>query len=344
MTTVGDPAAIDLSIVLPFRNERENLPELLNRLEATLASMELSYELVFVDDGSTDDGAAWLERQAQADTRIKLLVLSRNFGQHAAITAGTDVACGRMVAWMDSDLQERPEDLPRLVAKYREGFDVVYTVRARRRQSSWRAAVSYLFMSSLNRLVGLESCANRAIMRLFSAAVADSLRAFRERNRFMGYLMPWMGYRNAEIPIEVDERRHGRTNYSFSRLMALGLTGLTSFSAAPLRISAVCSCLAFVACAAGVLWVLYRYLAHGFGVSGWASLIIVLLGMHGLQFAVMAVLGEYLGLVYGETKQRPLYLCSKAVNLSGAPQAPPTTKDNGRAKLPLSPANIGPTS
>jgi len=99
MTTVGDPAAIDLSIVLPFRNERENLPELLNRLEATLASMELSYELVFVDDGSTDDGAAWLERQAQADTRIKLLVLSRNFGQHAAITAGTDVACGRMVAW-----------------------------------------------------------------------------------------------------------------------------------------------------------------------------------------------------------------------------------------------------
>jgi hypothetical protein len=153
----------------------------------------------------------------------------------------------------------------------------------------------------------------------------------------MGYLMSWMGYRSAELVIELDERRRGRTNYSFSRLMAMGLTGLTSFSAAPLRISAVCSGVAFLACAAGVLWVLYRYLAYGCGVSGWASLIIVLLGMHGLQFAVLAVIGEYLGLVYGEAKQRPLYLCSRAVNLGKTTDPAPVRQDRGREKLPLSP-------
>lgn len=310
---------IDLSVVLPFRNERENLPELLDRLHATLDPLELSYELIFVDDGSTDDGAAVVEQRARLDVRIKLLVLSRSFGQHFAATAGIDAAQGDGVLWMDADLQERPEDIPRFLAKYREGFDIVYARRRRRRQSPWRAAMSRTFLAVANRMVGFDVASNHACMRLFSAQVAQSLRALRERNRYMAYLMAWMGYRTAEIEIEVDPRRRGRTNYSWLGLMRMGLTGLTSFTVAPLRISAFCSCLAFMACIAGVIWVLYRYFAHGFGVSGWATLVILLLGFHGLQFAVLAILGEYVGVTYSEVKQRPLYFCSRAINLDPHP-------------------------
>lgn len=305
----------DISIVLPFRNEQDSIPELIDRLRSTLEAERLSYELVFVDDGSTDGGVSMLEEQARRDDRIKVIVLSRNFGQQIAAAAGIDTARGEMVVWMDSDLQERPEDIPRLVAKYREGFDVVYATRTGRRQAWPRSMISLAFVRVLNRVVGLGSCSNRATFRLFSREMAESLRRIPERNRYMAYLMPWMGYRSAEIEIELDERRRGRTNYSWAGLVKLGLTGLTSFSLAPLRISAICSCLAFLGCVVGVLWVLYGYFTHGCGVSGWASLIIALLVLHGLQFAVLAILGEYVGLSYTEAKRRPLYFCTRRINL-----------------------------
>ncbi len=309
-------SSVDVSVVLPFRNERDNLCELLDRLNVTLEAAQLSYELIFVDDGSTDDGVAVLAERARSDSRIKVLVLSRNFGQHIAATAGIDVARGRMVVWMDSDLQERPEDIPRFVAKHREGYDVVYARRILRRQPWLRTVMSHAFLSVLTRLSGLKNIStNRPCLCLFSAQVADSIRALPERNRYLGYLMSWTGYRTTEIEIEIDERRHGKTNYSWASLIKLGLTGLSSFSVAPLRISAICSCVALLACVMGVLWVLYKYFFLGIGVSGWASLIIALLVLHALQFAVLAILGEYIGLIYTETKRRPLYFCSRTINL-----------------------------
>ena len=307
---------VDISVVLPFCNERENLPELLDRLAETLQSAQLSYELILVDDGSTDGGVTFLEEQARSDERIKVLVLSRNFGQHIAATAGIDAAGGSMVVWMDSDLQEHPEDIPRLVAKHREGFDVVYARRKRRQKAPLRAAISQAFMRLLNRLAGLDVHPNLGCMRLFSSNVADSLCSFEERNRFLGYLMAWAGYRSAEIEVEVDPRRHGRTNYSWVSLVKLGLKGLTSFSVAPLRLSTLCSVLAMLACVVGVLWVLYQYFFLGIGVSGWASLIIALLALQAMQFAVLAMIGEYVGLTYTETKRRPLYFCSRMINLA----------------------------
>ncbi len=311
-----DNDGVALSVVLPFRNERANLPELLGRLRATLDPLRLSYEFVFVDDGSTDDGVAYLEEHARADERIKIIVLSRNFGQQIAATAGIDAACGEAVVWMDSDLQERPEDIPRLMAKRLEGFDMVYATRAGRRQAWPRAVASLAFVWILNRVVGLDSCPSRATMRLISRPVADALRQFPERNRYMAYLMPWMGYRSAEIEIERDERRRGHTNYSLARRARLGLTGLTSFSSAPLRISAACSCLALLGCLGGVAWVVYGYFAHGCGVSGWASLMVLLLLLHGMQFAALAIQGEYIGLSYMESKRRPLYFCARQINLT----------------------------
>lgn len=307
---------VDISVVLPFCNERDNLPELLDRLKHTLQTGGLSYELILVDDGSTDDGVAFLEEQARSDERIKVLVLSRNFGQHVAATAGIDAAGGSMVVWMDADLQERPEDIPRLVAKLREGFDVVYTRRNCRQAPRWRAALSYAFLAILNRMVGLGVSPDRGCMRMFSAKMAESMRDLREHNRFLNYLMPWAGFRSAEVEIETDPRRRGRTKYSWAGLVRLALTGVTSFSVAPLRISALCACATILACAMGVAWVLYRYFVHGIGVSGWASLIIAILVLHGVQFGVIAILGEYLGLVYTETKRRPLYFCSRMINLT----------------------------
>lgn len=311
---------VALSVVLPFRNERGNLPELLQRLRASLEGAELSYELIFVDDGSTDDGFRYLAEQGRSDARIKALQLSRNFGQHVAATAGIDTACGTMIVWMDTDLQERPEDIPRFVAKHREGYDVVYARRTLRRQPPLRKLASHLFMWILARLSGLKNTStNRPCLCLFSAQVADSIRALPERNRFLGYLMSWTGYRTTEIEIEIDERRHGKTNYSWASLIKLGLTGITSFSVAPLRISALCSCVALLGCVMGVLWVMYKYFFLGIGVSGWASLIIALLMLHAMQFAVLAILGEYIGLTYTEAKRRPLYFCARTVNLSLLP-------------------------
>lgn len=308
-------AAVDLSVILPFRDERESLPELLGRLRRVLDPLELPYELLFVDDGSSDDGAAYLEEQALEDARIKLLVLSRNFGQHLAATAGIDFAQGTMVVWMDSDLQERPEDIPRLIAKHREGFDVVYARRRRRQQHPLRAAVSAAFLGLLNRLVRLNVPADRACMRLFSARVVQSLRQIEERNRYMAYLMPWAGFRSAEIEIEVDPRRRGETKYSWRKLITLGLTGLTSFSVAPLRVAAFFSCVTIGLCGIGVVYVLYRYFVYGIIISGWASLIIAMLALHAMEFAVLAVLGEYVGLTYTESKRRPLYLLSRVINV-----------------------------
>ncbi len=325
----GKAGPVDISVVLPFCNERDNLPELLDRLNHTLQTGGLSYELVLVDDGSTDSGMAFLEERARSDSRIKVLQLSRNFGQHIAASAGIDVARGRMVVWMVSDLQEHPEDILRLVAKYREGFDVVYARRKRRQQVPLRAAISHAFMALLSRLAGLRVHPDLACMRLFSRAVADSLCGFEERNRFLGYLMAWAGYRSAEIEIEVDSRRHGRTNYSWVRLAKLGLRGLTSFSVAPLRVSALCSVLATLLCIVAVLWVLYKYMFLGIGVSGWASLIVTLLALQAMQFAVLAMIGEYVGLTYTETKRRPLYFCSRFIN-----GASPDKPANSQIELP----------
>ena len=313
---LSDAKIPDISVVLPFCNERANLPELLERLGTTLDSLGLSYEFLFIDDGSTDGGAALLEEAARSDHRIKVLVLSRNFGQHIAGTAGIDAARGRLVLWMDTDLQESPEDIPKFIAKQREGFDVVYARRKCREQGRLRGLLSHGYLRLLNRLVGLEVSPDRACMRLFSASVADSLRKLQERNRYMGYLMPWVGYRSAEIEIEVDPRRRGQTKYSWLRLAKLGLIGLMSFSVAPLRVAAFFSGATILACLVGVAYVLYRYFAYGFVISGWASLIMAMLVLHSLQFAVLAIMGEYVGLTYTEAKRRPLYLCSRAVNFS----------------------------
>lgn len=328
---------VDISVVLPFCNEGDNLPELLDRLKHTLQTGGLSYELILVDDGSTDGGVAFLEEQARSDERIKVLVLSRNFGQHVAATAGIDAAGGSMVVWMDADLQERPEDIPRLVAKLREGFDVVYTRRTCRQATRWRAALSYAFLAILNRMVGLGVSPDRGCMRVFSAKMAASLRDLREHNRFLVYLMPWAGFRSAEVEIETDPRRQGRTKYSWVGLVKLALAGVTSFSAAPLRISALCACATILACAVGVAWVLYRYFAHGIGISGWASLMIAILVLHSVQFGVIAILGEYLGLTYAETKRRPLYFCSRMINLTQRAAMPHRIPASGHSTAGNSP-------
>ncbi len=174
--------------------------------------------------------------------------------------------------------------------------------------------MSHTALKLMNRLVRLDVSPDRACMRLFTAKVAQSLRGFEERNRYMGYLMPWAGYRTAEIEIDIDPRKRGETKYSMFRLVRLAWTGVTAFSVAPLRVAAVLSVASIAACAIGVVYVLYRYFAYGFVISGWASLIIAMLMLHSLQFAVMAVLGEYIGLTYTETKRRPLYFLSRRIN------------------------------
>lgn len=312
---------VDLSVVLPFCNERENLPALLDRLATTLQSAQLSYELILVDDGSSDGGFEYLAARARSESRIKVLQLSRNFGQHVAATAGIDAARGNMVVWMDTDLQERPEDIPRFVAKHREGYDIVYACRNSRRQSWLRARISRLTMKLLNRFAGLDLSPDQAVMRLFSRQVADAMRQFGECNRYLGHLMPWAGFRSTKIAIDIDPRLRGQTKYSAMRLAKHAVVGLTSFSAAPLRFSAGCSCLAFVGCLAGIAYVLYGYVAHGYGVSGWASLAILVLVLQGMQFAVLAIIGEYVGLAYTETKRRPLYFFRRTINVASRTEA-----------------------
>lgn len=316
-----------LSVVTPTYCCADCLEELHRRVVECVAPITPDFELVVVNDGSPQADWAVLKRIASADPRVKAVCLARNFGQHYALAAGIDHAEGDWVVVMDCDLQDAPEDIPRLYAKAREGYEVVFARRAKKRFSPFKRLTSWAFSRFLGLLMGARLDSSVANFSIISRKVVANLRLFKERNRTYALFVRWLGFEIGYVDVEHRDRFAGETTYSFGKMIALATEAVISQSDKPLRLSiqfgAAVSAFAF---AYGVYQVL-RTLLWGFPVPGWTSVIVSLYFIGGLLFANLGIVGLYIGKIFDETRRRPLYVVRESLNLDAREAATPGATD-----------------
>jgi glycosyltransferase involved in cell wall biosynthesis len=298
-----------LSVVVPAYNESAGLREFHARLVAVFDKLDLGCTVLYVDDGSRDDTWGVMESLRAADTRVATLKLSRNFGKELAMTAGLDAIDADAVVVIDADLQDPPELIAQFVAAWREGCDVVYGTRASRAgESGVKKFTSAAFYRVMERLSHTPVPRDTGDFRLLSRRALDALKQVRERQRFMKGLFAWVGYRQRAIVYERDPRFAGSSKFNYWRLWNFAIEGITSFSTAPLRLATYVGLLtAFAAFVFGV-FVLVKAVFYGDVVRGYPTLLLVILFLGGVQLMALGMIGEYLGRLYMEAKQRPLYL------------------------------------
>ena len=300
---------IEVSIVVPVHNEEVNIDYLFERLESVLHSLKLKYEIICVDDGSKDNTLACLIKHHYQNSAIKVVSLSRNFGKEIALTAGIDYANGAAVVPIDADLQDPPELIRELVAKWREGYDVVYATRRSRQGESWlKRFTANAFYRVICRMSRVPIPRNTGDFRLLDRRVVEVIKQMPERTRFMKGLFAWVGFKQISIFYDRAPRYKGKTKWNYWRLWNFAVDGITSFSLVPLKIwsymGVILSLFAFFYAA----FLIIRTLILGIVVPGYASLMVVNLFLGGIQLITLGIIGEYLGRVYEEVKQRPLYL------------------------------------
>jgi glycosyltransferase involved in cell wall biosynthesis len=317
-----------LSLVIPIFNEEPIIPELDRRLRAFMGEIGGgvgdSWEVIFVDDGSKDRSRAMLRELTAREPRYKVIGLSRNFGHQLAITAGMDRAEGEAVVVMDADLQDPPEVVRDMVARWREGYDVVYGLRVKRHGETWfKRLTAALFYRFLRAMLGVEIPVDAGDFRLMSRPVILTMRALREQHRFVRGMVAWVGFRQVAVKYERPARFAGETKYPFRKMLRFAVDGITSFSIIPLRFATWLGVLSgFFAIAAGA-WAFYVKI-HGNGVvPGWTTIMILVALGSSAQLLMMGILGEYVGRIYEEVKRRPLYAISEELNFGGDGQAPP---------------------
>jgi glycosyltransferase involved in cell wall biosynthesis len=305
----GDNAHVRLSVVVPVHNEADVLSRFLERLVAVLESLEGGWEVVFVEDSSTDRTWQMVREAAARDTRIRGLRLSRGFGHQGALTAGTSTAKGDLVITMDGDLQHPPETIPQLVTKTEQGYDVVYAVRSpidsERRGTILRA---HAFYWVLNHLARLDLPDGVADFRCMSRPVVDALVSMPERSRFLRGMTRWVGFRQTVVEYNRAPRAGGRSKYTVGPMLRLALDAVISFSTLPLRVASILGIIvSLIGAAYGGVIVIQR-LVGDVVVPGYTSLLVTVLLLGGVQLACIGIIGEYLGRVYEESKARPLFL------------------------------------
>ena len=299
-----------ITIVVPFLNEKENLPVLLERVAGVFAGRAEDWELLLVDDGSTDGSAEWAVAQAQANRHVRVVRLSRNFGHQLAITAGLDRSDGDAVVVMDADLQDPPETIGPLIDKWREGHEVVYAVRRSRAGETWsKKFLAAGFYRVFRRLAKVNIPMDAGDFRLVDRCVVDALREMRELHRFMRGLTCWVGFRQASVAYDRAARFAGETKYPVWKSARLAFDAITSFSASPLRWIAV---LGGGICLLAVLWVLIvivqAIVRPDTLQRGWASIVAAIVFLSGIQLVSIGLLGQYVSRIFEEGKRRPLYL------------------------------------
>lgn len=299
---------LDLSVVIPVYNEQENLPELLSRLLKVLNTIGLSYEIVFVDDGSKDQSPSLLYQLSGQDEHLVVVELARNFGHQIAVSAGLDYVRGQGIVVMDADLQDPPEVLPQFIAKWQEGYEVVYAIRQQRKES-WLKRVAYaVFYRILHQLADIDIPLDSGDFCIMDRRVVEILNAMPERNRFVRGIRSWVGFRQTGLAYERSTRYAGKSKYSFRKLLALALDGLISFSYVPLRVIAVAGFgVSAFSIALAIFYALKRILV-GLNPPGFATLTVALFFLSGVQLITLGVIGEYIGRISDEVKQRPLYI------------------------------------
>ena len=310
----------EISVVIPVHNEQENIPELFERLILVLEGLcdregfaENSFEIIMVDDGSRDNSWSLVQQLHAKDQRLKGLKFSRNFGHHYAITAGLDFAKGNGVILMDGDLQDKPEEIVKLYDKFKEGYDLVYGIRNNRQDNPVKKALAALFWWSINKVADVKMPENQTMLRILRREMVESLKKMKEYSRFIHGMMAWTGFDVTQIEVSHASRMKGTSKYGIKNQIRLALHAVTSFSIMPLRLATVLgfltSILSFIA---GIVFILKK-LIFGFPVSGWASIMVSVFFMGGVQLLVLGTLGEYLGKVYKQAQHRPMYILKEVL-------------------------------
>lgn len=297
-----------LSVVIPVYKAEDCLDELYLRLKAVLETISPDFEIVLVEDCGGDNSWQVIKRLASVDQRVRGIQFSRNFGQHCGITAGLDKCHGDWVVVMDCDLQDRPEEIPRLYAKAQEGYDVVLARRGSRRDPLLKRMNSWVFYKIFSYLADVKYDGDSGNYRIISHKVVDNCCRMRERLRFFGGLVQWMGFPTASIEVQHAERFAGKTTYTFTKLWKMASENIIAHSDKPLRLAVRFGFLmAFFACSCGT-YILWKALFYDSPVIGWSSLFVSLYFIGGIIIAILGILGVYLGKTYDETKRRPLYI------------------------------------
>jgi len=301
--------AVTFSIVAPIYNELDNLSELYQRVREVMSGTDGTWELILVDDGSSDGSTRRILEMAKVDERVRPVIFARNFGHQVAITAGWDYARGEAVVIIDADLQDPPEAIPELIAKWREGYEVVYAVRAEREGETWfKKTTAALFYRIVHRITDVNIPVDSGDFRLMDRKVVEVLKTMRERHRFPRGMSAWVGFRQIGVPYKRAARHAGVTKYPFNKMLKLALNAITGFSYFPLQLATY-----FGFAAAGVaiiaipVVIIMRLVGHG-AFLGQATTLIAVLFLGGVQLIFLGVLGEYLGRIYDEVKGRPLYI------------------------------------
>lgn len=323
-----------ISLVLPCFNEEAVLPETVRQLARMCdAAPDLAFEWIFVDDGSRDGTRALLRQLAQGEPRIRIVGFSRNFGHQIAVTAGVDAAAGDAVVLLDADLQDPPQVVLEMIAKWREGFDVVYGTRVERAgETAFKRLTARAFYRFLNRLSDVPIPLDTGDFRLMDRRVVETLRAMPERDRFVRGMVSWVGFRQTALPYVRAERFAGTSKYPLAKMLAFAVDGIISFSSKPLRMAISVGMAAAVLALAGIVYAVAMRVLTNIWVPGWTALMIAVLFIGGVQLICTGILGEYIGRIYGEIKRRPLYIVEEYAGFGeGLPAA---------SRSPVAPADL----
>ena len=309
-----------LSVVIPCYNEDEVISETIKRLKAFCSELvNLDVELIFVDDGSRDRTRELLEGFAAEDSRVRLIVFARNFGHQIAITAGIDAAGGDAVVLIDADLQDPPEVVHEMVARWREGYDVVYGTRTERLgESAFKRLTARYFYRLLNRLSDVPIPLDTGDFRLMSRNVVDTFRAMPERDRFVRGMVSWAGFRQVALPYKRAERFAGESKYPLRKMLRFATDGILSFSTKPLQMSVGLGMFCAFLALAGIIYALALRLFTSIWVEGWTALMLAVLFIGGVQLICLGIVGEYIGRIYKEVKNRPLYIVQEYIGFKQA--------------------------
>jgi len=305
------------SVVVPLFNEEEVILETYLRLKKVMDSLKEAYEIIFVNDGSRDKTVIIVNEICEKDSNIKLIDFSRNFGHQTAITAGMDYSEGDAIVVIDADLQDPPEIIPKMIEKWREGYDVVYGKRLERKGDSFfKKFTAKIFYRFMRKMTDVDIPVDTGDFRLIDRKVCDALKTINERNRYVRGIISWLGFKQTGLEFVRDKRFAGVTKYPLKKMMKFAFDAITSFSYKPLKLASYAGLLVSALSFAYLLVVLFQKLfISGSTVQGWVSLIAVNLFFNGIVLIILGIIGEYIGRIYDEAKGRPLYIVRQLKNM-----------------------------
>ncbi|WP_243374163.1 glycosyltransferase family 2 protein [Geotalea sp. SG265] len=309
--------AISFSVVVPVFNEEKVLPESYRRLTAVMEGLGEPYEIIFVNDGSSDRTMSILDELCERDRHIRIIDFAKNFGHQTAITAGMDYADGKAVVVIDADLQDPPELIPQMIQCWREGYDVVYGKRKERKgETFFKKMSAALFYRLMRKMTEVDIPVDTGDFRLIDRRVCDALKSIKERNRYIRGIISWLGFRQIGVEFDREERFAGETKYPLKKMLKFAFDAITSFSFKPLKLSSYLGLTLSFCSLIYLLFVIWQKLFTGNTVAGWASSMVISLFFNGVVLMMLGIAGEYIGRIYDETKGRPLYVVRRVRNFA----------------------------